>query len=109
MIVTQLDHITAYRVHAPRWAPVPLSGAGAATHGGRVNRPGISALYLALDVQTAIDEYKQVSTLLPPGTFVTYLVSATPIVDFRQGFNAREWTRSGRISIAIGARCGLTI
>jgi RES domain-containing protein len=91
MIVTQLDHITAYRVHAPRWAPVPLSGAGAATHGGRVNRPGVEALYLALDVQTAIDEYKQVSTLLPPGTFVTYQISAAPIVDFCEGFNAREW------------------
>jgi RES domain-containing protein len=91
MIVTQLDRITAYRVHTPKWASVPLSGAGAAAHGGRVNRPGVEALYLALDVQTAIDEYKQVSTLLPPGTFVTYQVSATPIVDFRRGFNAREW------------------
>ena len=91
MIVTQLDRITAYRVHTPKWASMPLSGAGAATHGGRVNRPGIEALYLALDVQTAIDEYKQVSTLLPPGTFVTYQISAAPIVDFREGFNAREW------------------
>ena len=69
MIVTQLERITAYRVHTPKWASMPLSGAGAATHGGRVNRPGIEALYLALDVRTAIDEYKQVSTLLPPGTF----------------------------------------
>jgi RES domain-containing protein len=91
MIVTHLDRITAYRVHTPKWASAPLSGAGAASHGGRGNRPGIEALYLALEVQTAIDEYKQVSTLLPPGTFVTYQVSATPIVDFRQGFNASEW------------------
>jgi RES domain-containing protein len=44
MIVTQLDRITAYRVHTPKWASVPLSGAGAATHGGRLNRPGIEAL-----------------------------------------------------------------
>ena len=91
MIITELDRITAYRVHTPKWASAPLSGAGAASHGGRVNRPGVEALYLALEVQTAIDEYKQVSTLLPPGTFVTYEVSAAPIVDFRQGFNAREW------------------
>jgi len=63
MIVTQLERITAYRVHTPKWASMPLSGAGAATQGGRANRPGVEALYLALDVQTAIDEYKQVSTL----------------------------------------------
>ena len=55
-----------------------------------VSRPGVKALYLALDVQTATDEYRQVSTLLPPGMFVTYQISATPIVDFREGFNARE-------------------
>jgi RES domain-containing protein len=56
MIVTQLERITAYRVHTPKWASMPLSGAGAATQGGRANRPGVEALYLALDVQTAIDE-----------------------------------------------------
>jgi RES domain-containing protein len=91
MIVTQLERITTYRVHTPKWASMPLSGAGAATHGGRANRPGIEALYLALDVQTAIAEYKQVSTLLPPGTFVTYQISCAPIVEFREGFNAGEW------------------
>jgi hypothetical protein len=105
MIVTQLDRITAYRIHTPKWASMPLSGAGAATP----RWPGVEALYLALDVQTAIDEYKQVSTLLPPGTFVTYQISAAPIVDFREEFNAREWDPLWGIPIAIGARCGLTI
>jgi hypothetical protein len=88
---------------------MPLSGAGAATHGGRVNRLGIEALYLALDVQTAIDEYKQVSTLLPPGTFVTYQISCAMIVDFPRGLTRANGIRSGRMSIAIGARYGLTI
>lgn len=46
----------------------------------RVNRLGVEALYLGLDVPTAIDEYKQLSTLLPPRTFVTYEISAAPRV-----------------------------
>jgi RES domain-containing protein len=66
MILTQLENLTAYRMHAPRWAVAPTSGAGAAKHGGRVNRPGVAALYLALDIDTAVKEFQQVSTLLPP-------------------------------------------
>ena len=55
MIVTHLDRITAYRVHTPKWASMPLSGAGAATHGGRVNRPGVEALYLVLVQMEAVN------------------------------------------------------
>lgn len=88
MILTRLTSLTAYRMHTPRWAVAPTSGAGAAKYGGRVNRPGLSALYLALDVETAVKEYQQVSTLLPPGTLVSYQVTAQPIVDFRKGFDA---------------------
>lgn len=47
MIFTALDTV-AYRVHDPKWAYAPTSGAGAGSHGGRANRPGISALYLSL-------------------------------------------------------------
>jgi RES domain-containing protein len=71
MILTQLENLSAYRMHLPRWAVAPTSGAGAAKHGGRVNRPGVAALYLALDIETAVKEYQQVSTLLPPGTLVS--------------------------------------
>ena len=49
MIVAPLGPITAYRMHTPRWAGTPTSGAGAGVHGGRANRPGTDALYLALD------------------------------------------------------------
>jgi RES domain-containing protein len=42
-------------------------GAGAAEQGGRVNRPGTHALYLALDPETARREYQQLSQLMPPG------------------------------------------
>ncbi len=57
MIFTALDTV-AYRVHNPKWAYIPISGSGAASHGGRANRNGINALYLSLDLETAIAEYK---------------------------------------------------
>lgn len=83
--------------------------AGKATRGGRVNRPGIEARYFALDVKAAIGEYRQISTLLPPSTFVTYQIRVASVIDFREGLTRVNGICSGRISIAIGARCGLTI
>lgn len=91
MILTQLENVIAYRMHVPKWVVVPTSGAGAAKHGGRVNRPGIEALYLSLDTNTAILEYKQVSTLLQPGMLTSYQLTAAPIVDFTQGYSASSW------------------
>src|SRR5262249_792496 len=49
----------AYRAHDPRWSFRPLSGDGAAVHGGRFNPKGTPALYLALDPMTAIKEAAQ--------------------------------------------------
>jgi RES domain-containing protein len=91
MIFTTLKDTLAYRMHVPKWAVAPLSGAGAGHHGGRANRIGVNALYLALDTYTAVSEYKQVSTLLPPGTLVSYRVSAAPILDFTQGYRSGTW------------------
>jgi RES domain-containing protein len=85
MILTALGPIAAYRMHMPKWAAMPASGAGAAAHGGRANRPGMHALYLALEPATAIREYQQASTLLPPGTLVSYTVQLSKVVDFRGG------------------------
>ncbi|MBL0285182.1 MAG: RES family NAD+ phosphorylase [Zoogloea sp.] len=70
MILTRVGQLTVYRMHTPKWAVSPLSGAGAAQHGGRANRPGVPVLYMALEMDTAIREYQQVSSLLPPGTQV---------------------------------------
>jgi RES domain-containing protein len=92
MIVTALNAVVAYRMHTPKWAMSPTSGAGAAAHGGRLNRVGLEALYLALETETAIKEYQQVSTLLPPGTLVTYQVSVAKVADFRAGFHAAHWS-----------------
>lgn len=73
----------AYRVHTPRWAHAPLSGDGAAIHGGRANRQGVRALYLSLELETALAEYKQLSPLMPPGTLVSYTMKLGPVVDLR--------------------------
>jgi RES domain-containing protein len=68
-----------------------MSGAGASKHGGRANRPGVEALYLSLEYATAIHEYQQASSLLPPGTLGNYAVSAEPVIDFTKGFSKGEW------------------
>ena len=94
MILTGLGPVTAWRMHAPRWAAEPLSGAGAGAHGGRANRPGTPALYLALEAQTALREYQQLSPLMPPGTLVSYTVAVEPVVDFRGGHEAGPWAAS---------------
>ena len=90
MIVTHYAGV-AYRMHTPRWASMPLSGAGAARHGGRANRPGVPALYLSLSTTTAIEEYKQTSRLLPPGTLVAYQVDLQRLVDYR-AYDASTWS-----------------
>lgn len=91
MKLTALTDATAYRMHVPRWAVAPTSGAGAGKYGGRANRLGVEALYLAMETATAIHEYQQVSTLLPPGTLTSYQLSVGPVVDFTLGYNASEW------------------
>jgi RES domain-containing protein len=91
MILTDIGPITAYRMHVPRWASTPTSGAGAALHGGRANRPGTQALYLALEAETAIREYQQLSPLMPPGTLVSYTVRLAPVADFQTGYEPRRW------------------
>ncbi|RZL91162.1 MAG: RES domain-containing protein [Variovorax sp.] len=49
----------------PDWSYAPLSGAGAASQGGRANRQGVEAIYTSLDDQTALREYQQLSPLMP--------------------------------------------
>ena len=89
MIRTSLTTV-AYRVHDPKWAYAPTSGAGAASHGGRANRPGVNALYLSLEIETALAEYNHIDALLPPALMVSYKISVDPIIDYRGGFSA-DW------------------
>ena len=57
----------------------PTSGEGARLYGGRWNRKGCSALYLAADAVTAVAEYYQ--GLPKPGTLVPYHLDARKIAD----------------------------
>lgn len=92
MILTRLatDRVF-YRYLTPRWSHLPTSGAGAAVNGGRFNRPGVEALYLSTEPETALAEYRQDSAIAPPATLTAYWVSADEIVDFSAGFVAGRW------------------
>lgn len=92
MIVKALgpDHL-AYRLHSPRWSFQPLSGAGAAMSGGRLNRLGIDALYFGLEPETAIAEYRQDDPLVRPAMLVAYMVTIGRVIDFRAGYNPAQW------------------
>jgi RES domain-containing protein len=68
-----------WRVLTPRWASLPLSGAGAAERGGRWNAPGSPALYLSEEHITAFAEYMQ--GLERPGLLTPYDVETQRIVD----------------------------
>lgn len=92
MILTDLGpDAPFYRAFTPRWAREPESRAGAARVGGRFNRPGVEARYLARRTETALREYQAESSLLPPATVVTFLVTASHIVDFTAGFDPEHW------------------
>lgn len=65
---------------APKWAYRPLSGTGAAIHGGRFNAPGTEALYISEDYVTAISEYEQ-DLGIRPGTLCAYDVDIDRVVD----------------------------
>ena len=69
-----------FRILSPRWAHAPLGGGGAATNGGRFNRPKVDSLYTSFDLMTAVVEYEQ-EFGIRPGTFCTYDVSVRPVVD----------------------------
>lgn len=74
----------AYRAHDPRWSFKPLSGEGAALHGGRFNPKGTPALYLSLDPMTAIKEAAQgFAHKFEPYVLCTYEIDCEDVIDLR--------------------------
>jgi len=80
-----------YRYLTPKWAYLPLSGAGAASGGGRFNRPGIEALYLSAEPDTALAEYRQGSSLPRPATLAAYEIDLTEVIDLSAGHDPDRW------------------
>ena len=80
-----------YRGHDPRWSFSPLSGAGARTHGGRFNPPGVDALYLALTIEGVVVEMGHgFAHRFEPLTIVSYEVAVDDIVDLSTDQARRE-------------------
>ena len=74
----------AWRAHDPRWSFKPLSGEGAAIHGGRFNPKGTPALYVALDPMTAVKEAAQgFARKFEPCVLCTYEIDCEDVVDLR--------------------------
>lgn len=71
-----------YRALNPVYAREPLSGRGAALHGGRFNPRGVETLYASLDPMTALREANQVGDLQPT-TLVAYRADLGPVFDTR--------------------------
>jgi hypothetical protein len=75
---------SAYRAHDPKWSFKPLSGDGAAIHGGRFNPKGTPALYVALDPMTAVMEAAQgFAQKILPCVLCTYEIDCEDVIDLR--------------------------
>lgn len=71
-----------FRGHDPGWSFAPLSGEGARRTGGRFNRVGRAALYLATEYDTAIAECTHgFARRMPPLTLCDYDVDVDPVAD----------------------------
>lgn len=82
-----------YRYLTAKWAYLPLSGVGAASAGGRFNRPGVEALYLSAEPETALAEYKQGSSLPRPATLAAYELDLTHVLDLSAGYDPDHWAQ----------------
>jgi len=80
-----------YRSLNPIYARDPLSGRGAALHGGRFNRRGTAALYTSLSPEGAIREANQVGTLQPT-TLVAYRAEIGAVFDATSVRSLAAWS-----------------
>ena len=71
-----------YRAHHPMWAFDPVSGEGARARGGRFNRPGVTALYTSMSLETAWLEAQQgFAFKAQPMTLCAYEVDCEGVLD----------------------------
>lgn len=94
MSIATLSGEIVFRAASLKYYSTTHSTIGARTRGGRFNRPGNSALYLALDADTALAEYWQTD---PPAPLVLIPneLSASNLLDIRGGAPASfgaHWT-----------------
>lgn len=94
MLRTTIGPRHFYRYLTPKWAYLPLSGAGAASAGGRFNRRGVEALYLSAEPDTALAEYKQGSSLPRPAMLAAYELELADAVDLSAGYDPDQWAAS---------------
>jgi RES domain-containing protein len=79
-----------FRALNPVYAREPLSGRGAALHGGRFNPKGMPALYASLSAVTALREANQVGSLQPT-TLVSYDADIENLFDSRDEKTLDAW------------------
>lgn len=102
----------AYRAIHPRWSFAPLSGEGAAIHGGRFNPKGVPALYFGTSVEVAFLEATQgFAFKFAPLTMCSFEVDCDDIVDLRDeaqrqavGIRAEDMSCAWFSAIAEGKR-----
>lgn len=103
-----------YRALNPLYARDPLSGVGAALHGGRLNAKGQPALYTALTAIGAVVEANQIGRPFEPVTLVSYQADVMPIFNATDPANLAKRSMGGwmfaaddwRIQMANSGRSG---
>lgn len=102
----------AYRALHPRWSFAPLSGEGAAIHGGRFNPKGVRALYFGTTIEVAFLEATQgFAYKFSPLTMCSFEIDCDDIVDLRDdlqreaaGVRAQDMSCAWFSAIADGKR-----
>ena len=89
-----------YRAIVPAFAHAPLSGDGAKINGGRFNRVGISALYLACSPEGMIAEQSHgFPHRFHPTTICTYDVDVDDVVDLRKAERSAACRHGMRLAV----------
>ena len=102
-----------YRFLTPKWSHLPSSGAGAAQNGGRFNRPGVEAVYLAREVETATPNtawiprsFRRARSSLTASASTRSSTSRPDMIRSEDGLpSSRNGLASGRQSPGLTARC----